>query len=289
MAALPEDQKSRPSLTNDAFHDGIQVLEAVKDWHKFLRNASRGTDTVTRRVLDLVDKRMLLQDPKARIQAHSLCKELSDIIRSSKTEARIPVPMSIQSLLQEVDEEAPQPSKLQSSQMNHQSITQPSALAPLTIANVRKSKFLGPALQKTANRSQVLRSILTTVGDNPALVTKSYSWRTDETGLSEGRRSAYGSHLESILSVSGSRDIQNHRGLPHDSHSAYQLSITAESPRPRTPQRSATIPHQTVSQAREESNSKMGKMKRDPLMSKYFVNRDIVGSLGACSFFCNLS
>jgi len=98
MAALPEDQKSRPSLTNDAFHDGIQVLEAVKDWHKFLRNASRGTDTVTRRVLDLVDKRMLLQDPKARIQAHSLCKELSDIIRSSKTEARIPVPMSASAL-----------------------------------------------------------------------------------------------------------------------------------------------------------------------------------------------
>ncbi|OTB00362.1 hypothetical protein M426DRAFT_236804 [Hypoxylon sp. CI-4A] len=48
---------------DDAFHNGRNVLPEVKDWHNYLRKVSRGSDTVTGPILDLVDEKMLLIAP----------------------------------------------------------------------------------------------------------------------------------------------------------------------------------------------------------------------------------
>ncbi|KAF5503624.1 putative serine/threonine-protein kinase MPS1-like protein [Colletotrichum fructicola] len=51
------------SVCKDAFHDGTRVLQAVLQWHDYLRNSSRRADTITSRVLDLVENDMLVEDP----------------------------------------------------------------------------------------------------------------------------------------------------------------------------------------------------------------------------------
>ncbi|KAK8001158.1 hypothetical protein PG991_013380 [Apiospora marii] len=53
-------QKRRTGIANDNFHDDQQVLPEVKAWHRYLRVASRRTDTITSKVLDLVDNYMLV-------------------------------------------------------------------------------------------------------------------------------------------------------------------------------------------------------------------------------------
>ncbi|TDZ20068.1 putative serine/threonine-protein kinase MPS1-like protein [Colletotrichum orbiculare MAFF 240422] len=58
------------SLPNnrDAFHDGTEVLLAVTEWHDYLRNSMRRADTISHRVLDLVEEGMLVQDPSKRLE-----------------------------------------------------------------------------------------------------------------------------------------------------------------------------------------------------------------------------
>jgi hypothetical protein len=63
----------------DFFHDGQKVLEAVTQWHSFLRNGQRKSDKITDKVLDLVEKAMLIPDPHGRISAQKLCEELHQI------------------------------------------------------------------------------------------------------------------------------------------------------------------------------------------------------------------
>ena len=86
-----------------------RVLEDVIGWHKMLRGSLRITDTITNRVLDLIDGKMLLEDPLERINSKSLCNELmriSDDTRAGAISHR-PLPESIMQALLEVDEEAP--------------------------------------------------------------------------------------------------------------------------------------------------------------------------------------
>ncbi|KAI1209587.1 uncharacterized protein F4807DRAFT_97731 [Annulohypoxylon truncatum] len=45
---------------DDAFHNGVDVLPEVRDWHRYLRKVLRVADTITGRILDLVDETMLL-------------------------------------------------------------------------------------------------------------------------------------------------------------------------------------------------------------------------------------
>lgn len=284
QARLPKHRRTRPSLATDSFHDGLQVLTAVTEWHKFLRSALRGTDTITRRILDLVDEKMLLRDPGARIGAGELCEELEEIIKQGKEELRIPVPMSIQSLLQEVDAEAPQPSKSQLTT----SIPSAPSIAPATIAEARKSKFLGPALQKTAHRSQVLRTILEPDEDITPPANESYPLEANEAGPSRslwlGTARDHAPPVNSKATIPNSQASQRY-SLPHSiSDSTVGTGIL----RPKTPKRAQTIPYQSVFQAREENEQASGKKKKDPLLSKYFDKRDIVSPISAstlCRYF----
>lgn len=63
------DQRSPQLEYGDYFHDGDDVLPEVTAWHKYIRNILRETDRVTKQVLDVVDKHMLIKDPLQRWQA----------------------------------------------------------------------------------------------------------------------------------------------------------------------------------------------------------------------------
>lgn len=89
----------------DQFHNGCEVLDAVTEWHKYLRTVIRKTDTITCRVLDLVDEMMLLGTPEHRIKADDLCSELAMKFRTSSREERDQLPATLMTILGEIDEE----------------------------------------------------------------------------------------------------------------------------------------------------------------------------------------
>lgn len=89
----------------DQFHNGREVLDAVTEWHKYLRTVIRKTDTITCQVLDLVDEEMLLRTPEHRIKATDLCSKLNLILGTCLREKRPQLPETIMALLGEIDEE----------------------------------------------------------------------------------------------------------------------------------------------------------------------------------------
>ncbi|GAW17183.1 hypothetical protein ANO14919_066360 [Xylariales sp. No.14919] len=63
----------------DPFHNKEQVLTDVTDWHKYLRNTIRKDDCYTAKVLDLVDRHMLIIPGEQRITGATLSEELRHI------------------------------------------------------------------------------------------------------------------------------------------------------------------------------------------------------------------
>ena len=70
----------RKDTFGDSFHDGSEVLPEVTHWHTYLRQVARRSDDLTRRVLDLVDERMLIGDPERRAGVDEICKRMSSRI-----------------------------------------------------------------------------------------------------------------------------------------------------------------------------------------------------------------
>ncbi|OQU97590.1 Protein kinase domain-containing protein isoform 2 [Cladophialophora immunda] len=80
------NQKANPRCptAHDAFHNGRTVLPEVIQWHNYLRSIVRTSDTISCEVLDLVETKMLLEDPRRRISSIHLCRKLKDIVRLAK-------------------------------------------------------------------------------------------------------------------------------------------------------------------------------------------------------------
>ncbi|KAF7551355.1 hypothetical protein G7Z17_g5038 [Cylindrodendrum hubeiense] len=163
----------------DAFHDGNNVLGAVLEWHDHLRNSSRRADTISSRVLDLVDSGMLVDGPERRLTSAQLCESLDEIITVAKADYESSVESGALKkesegtlkVLLKLDENAPvipksfsQAGKDNNSNTNVITLKPPheqdSALPHLRPSNrVRKSERVGKIVfGKTANRERVIRS-----------------------------------------------------------------------------------------------------------------------------------
>ena len=148
-------QRNMPDLTpGDYFHDGREVLPDVKSWHNILRTALRRTDSITNRVLDLVEQKMLLGNPEDRIKAKGICKELKDILTQSQKEARIKIPEIILTSLFEVESEAEERVSIATIRQLEQALTASSDRQD------RKSKLQSIPIMKTTHRSEYLKSAL---------------------------------------------------------------------------------------------------------------------------------
>ena len=150
----------------DLFHDGNCVLGDVTEWHKLLRGTLRRTDPITDGVLDLIDQRMLLQSPEARIDAHELCKKLGQLLESCPQESSSPMSSRLQSALLEIDEQADANPLIIESASSAQRLTDSSGTADNRVD--RKSKILATPLKKTAHRSEYLNSVLPGSSHQPA-------------------------------------------------------------------------------------------------------------------------
>ncbi|KAF2811553.1 uncharacterized protein BDZ99DRAFT_518812 [Mytilinidion resinicola] len=101
-----KDRSISTPTADDAFHDGKEPLPEVLEWHNYLRGHLRCSDTVTPRVLNLVDEAMLLANPRRRITSEKLCKRLEDILivcedeRSKRNPAMDPDKSVLEALLE---------------------------------------------------------------------------------------------------------------------------------------------------------------------------------------------
>ena len=77
----------------DYFHDGTDVLAVVTSWHNFLRSTLRKSDTVTSKILNIVDQRLLVNAIKERIDAKALSVQLSHVFEESEAESDLLPPI----------------------------------------------------------------------------------------------------------------------------------------------------------------------------------------------------
>jgi hypothetical protein len=114
---------------------------------------------MTKKVLDCVDREMLLSDPRKRAATKGIYKTLKEIAEYAKeaVQGQPPIEESIIQMLQELDQEAPARA---SSEMLVGPPTVAEALTTSQSRKNRKSKFQDAPPLRTANRSEYLKSEL---------------------------------------------------------------------------------------------------------------------------------
>ncbi|KAK8094295.1 hypothetical protein PG997_000980 [Apiospora hydei] len=84
IGQLRASQAERQPKADDAFHDGYDVLEAVTDWHNHLRSSIRKSDTITPKILDLIDDEMLRREPRQRLPSSELILKFAEDIAAAR-------------------------------------------------------------------------------------------------------------------------------------------------------------------------------------------------------------
>ncbi|KAM7204655.1 hypothetical protein V8F20_003439 [Naviculisporaceae sp. PSN 640] len=89
------------SKMGDSFHDGESVLPEIAIWHRFLVACLRKDDTYTAKVLEIVDKQMLIMPGEDRITGAELSDALATIHNSADGYLPTEVPGEINDFLTE--------------------------------------------------------------------------------------------------------------------------------------------------------------------------------------------
>jgi hypothetical protein len=281
----PSLGESAPAPTaGDIFHNGREILPDVTRWHDVLRSALRDTDKITGRVLDLVDKRMLLGDSRERSKAKDVCTELKQILIQNQGRPRRQMPESIMKALLEVDEEAP--SKGAGLIASAATPDMGQSLGIPQDRKTRKSKLLDLPLMKTTHRSEYLKSALSVQSVEQELrpPIQDSSAREDApwqlSAPPDTERPPYASDPPGQCTPSQDAPFLQNDGTSHI-HSA--ASIPSPPARPKA-KRSRTSTCQDVFQAREEVEKRerrnlLRTTRKDELLTRHFRDRDIVSPL----------
>lgn len=86
----------------DSFHDGSDVLGAIKDWHMAVLMYLRATDTMTSEILDLVTDGMLRSGPADRLNITSICDKLHSILQAHSEQDEFQSLLGVQEAFEEV-------------------------------------------------------------------------------------------------------------------------------------------------------------------------------------------
>lgn len=260
-----------PLNEGDHFHDGENVLPDVLRWHQVLRSSLRKTDTITSKVLDLVDGKMLQGDPLGRIEAKTLCRELKQILQAGDNELRVPVPPSISEALVQVDNEA---------------VSQPGYSSRWARSSLRSDVLDPRRLMKTSHRST-----LTSPRATEKFVPKISDIAEDPTEKVMPPVNPQPSHWQGQKS---SRDTLPRQSDPsfyepemirRDMTKSRRTTGLSILPLPgNTPDQPEDLETQDVFQVHEEMERQrtgmlgrvFGKKKMSGLLTRYCANRDIV-------------
>ncbi|KAF2114185.1 kinase-like domain-containing protein [Lophiotrema nucula] len=249
------DPKQRDIDPGDFFHNGKDILPEVKQWHQYLRSAARQTDQITTKILDLVEKYLLVANK--RMTAERLYERLQKLLQDNKPND-IPVELEdLMGFLCEIDEEAiSSPEGFQQQQITTQ------ATAQMLRSHTKGNKLQVPPLLKTASRYEALAKI--TASRSPRLEARHSPKHTDVNGFFD-----YTAHPQG----NGSQ-VATNPYLP-----------TEHTPPPLPPKRISTFrlqnentpAPQNVIQAREEfRDTAWYKKTKDNVLQAHFDNRDII-------------
>ncbi|KAK8086767.1 hypothetical protein PG994_001741 [Apiospora phragmitis] len=111
---LRSPQSERQPTAADAFHDGHEILRAVTDWHSHLRSSVRKSDSITPKILDLIDDEMLRREPQQRIPSCELIFRFAEGIAAARSTHALqadrgnlrPLSDDIKNAIRQVEEEA---------------------------------------------------------------------------------------------------------------------------------------------------------------------------------------
>ena len=286
QASNPSQHPSTQGLAKgDYFHDGHDVLRGVKEWHAYLRTVLRPTDTMTARVLDLVDRDMLLGCAEKRIKAGKLCPTLKAMLASNREGPYQPIPSIVQDALLKIDQQA---LTRAAGEKRSEPSTKTTVHLPVpdNLADARKSKVLQTPLMTTSHRTSAMSA-----WDSPLefhVTDHSRSSPTQESYVEGHRLHSSPDPLPSTDLKNASTDsLQNglsngqrpptHKRMSSD---ASQQSPTSRAQRPKSPRKH---PPQDVFQANEEVEKRdkglknyISRGKKDELLTLHFRDRDIV-------------
>lgn len=255
----------------DYFHDGERVLEVVLDWHQHLRNSARKTDTVTGRLLDLVDEHMLREKAEDRIPAEGLCLKLEAVLKESQQQPTSSLSDSLQRALVQIDMSAPSAPIKTTALLD----PKPDALGDEVLQDrkTRKSRLLDLPLMKTAHRSEVLPAM---PDDGPPPVLSLPSMPNRNVPFLQAPWEPYNGSSNRAIAPPTAGTFSS-PGLPHDRLNSPPRQPTLK--KPPTSQSSPEQKKQNMWQVHEETKPRkniLGKYPKDTAMTKYFGDRDIV-------------
>jgi len=262
-AQRAQNQASQIS-EGDQFHDGRNVLEAVTNWHQYLRNVLRGTDTITSEVLDLVDNEMLLGSADQRTNASDIHSKLQSILEKSPRSSEPQLPENLKTLLGEVDQEAScKAAKLHRSRR----VQQASSNSSETIKLDARKPYLAERPLKTTHRQSF--------------------WPNQDLRLHDGKYlENQGLHLQIVpepqYSLSETHqtpdESTNHYRKPSDS------TIPTTPSRPRRSRNTTKHPPRNIFQAWEELDRREHERRRYTLKHPFSKKEDFKDGLLTAHF-----
>jgi hypothetical protein len=255
---------NEPAITEgDFFHDGSDILPVVKEWHEYLCNSIRQTDHVTKKMLELTEKHLLI--PNRTISAKNLYLKLQELLEGC-TKEKIPEGLeNLMNALLDLDETADSVPEPMPGQVKVTDI----GLAPQNKPRKVMSRLEVPRpLMKTASRFESLSKLSTTRPDKST------------NHLDPSHTNNNGSNNVPIANNEQSSE-QPDRGRP--------VSMPPNPIQPRTStywtvrtDEEKTPDPINVIQAHEKlsgrSLKKLLSPKEDQYVKAYFGNRDIVSS-----------
>ncbi|KAL1606266.1 hypothetical protein SLS60_003668 [Paraconiothyrium brasiliense] len=244
----------------DFFHDGIDVLPVVKEWHKYLRASVRQTDHVTRKVLDLTEDHLLIRNRK--MSAKKLYLELQELLKTC-TKENIPEGLeTLMDMLLDLDEGANS--------------------VPATVASQNNVINVDPALRNQSrngmSRLEVPGQLLKTASRFESL-SKLSTARLVKVPTNEDRTPAQNDRLSNVPEAISQRVLeQNGRNRPVSMPPDLTLQRTPTYRSVRTDNGKTPDPINVI-QAHEQLSGRslmdFLSKKEDEFVKKYFGNRDI--------------
>lgn len=248
----------------DQFHDGHQLLDVVTEWHQYLRGRIRICDAISIQVLDLVDDKMLITDPRMRIKADDLCLRLHKIIDEGSMETTDNVPLEIQRNLKEIDAAV----ALRLESMRRSKVTEQGALLVNGMSREGHKSTAMDLMLKTTHRQSILPP-----GNGPNQHERPFP--------------VLDTHVEAS-SESLPQTPQRNRMIRREGRTETGLSRGMPT-RTKVAKKSSRHPPQDVFQAREAVEDrdkgthkrfsrlwKHPQSKKDEVLANYFDQRDIV-------------
>ncbi|OTA58295.1 hypothetical protein K449DRAFT_397906 [Hypoxylon sp. EC38] len=201
IGKLRERQKRGEDITvpvaDDAFHNGVDVLPEIREWHMHLRSLLRKSDTITGLILDFIDEKMLLTESARQSTSGLLYPALTEQLRVAQIHySQLVEQCDVNPVTESVKEALLGVEKMGNHPVDTQELcSENSFLAPpqrhqVKSSRIDKSRKMGVIQGKVAHRQDALQPNVTKIrGAQPSsMISSQYTEPnyTERTQLTPG-------------------------------------------------------------------------------------------------------